>query len=146
MHAWRNPKFAAVLQRADLRVPDGIGVLWAACLQGKPLQERVTGSDGIYHICERAAQVGWRVYFLGAKPGVATGAAAALQQKYSGLIVTGAESGNPTDAEWPLIQQRLAGKNPNIPATLKDILDITIEGNVNGYQSKAKEALKALGK
>ncbi|MBK8048409.1 MAG: WecB/TagA/CpsF family glycosyltransferase [Anaerolineales bacterium] len=67
----RNPAFAAVLQRADLRVPDGVGVLWAARLFGQPLPERVTGSDGIYHITARAAARGWRVFFLGAAPGVA---------------------------------------------------------------------------
>lgn len=112
--AWRDPKFAAVLQRADLRVPDGIGVLWAARLQGTALPERVTGSDGIYRICERAAQAGWRVYFLGAAPGVATRTAAILQQKYPGLIVVGAESGNPTAAEWPAIQQRLVAAQPDL--------------------------------
>jgi N-acetylglucosaminyldiphosphoundecaprenol N-acetyl-beta-D-mannosaminyltransferase len=112
--AWRDPQFAATLQRADLRVPDGIGVLWAARLLGTHLQERVTGSDGIYRICERAAQAGWRVYFLGAGSGVAARAAVILQQKYPGLIVTGTESGNPTDAAWPTIQQRLAAAKPDI--------------------------------
>ncbi|MBI3869697.1 MAG: FHA domain-containing protein [Verrucomicrobia bacterium] len=56
-----------------------------------------------------------------------------------------AEAGKRFAKVYPLIQQRLSGKNPSIPATLKDILDITIEGNANGYYSKAKEALKALG-
>ena len=66
-----NPEFAAVLQRADLCVPDGVGLLLAAKLQRVQLHERVTGSDGIYRICERAAAQGWKVYFLGAAPGVA---------------------------------------------------------------------------
>ena len=109
-----DPHFAAVLQRADLRVPDGIGVLWAARLFGSPLRERVTGSDGIYRICERAAQTGASVYFLGAAPGVAEQAAAILQQRYAGLLVSGTYSGNPTAAEWPLIQQRLAAAQPDI--------------------------------
>ncbi|MFN3335548.1 MAG: WecB/TagA/CpsF family glycosyltransferase, partial [Caldilinea sp.] len=52
--ARRDPTFAAVLARADLCVPDGAGVLWAARRTGQPLRERVTGSDGIYRICERA--------------------------------------------------------------------------------------------
>jgi len=78
------------------------------------LQERVTGSDGIYRICEGAAQAGWRVYFLGAAPGVAARVAAILQQKYPGLMVAGSESGNPTAAEWPAIQQRLAAAQPDL--------------------------------
>ena len=102
------------MQRADLRVPDGIGVLWAARLFGTHLQERVTGSDGIQRICERAAQVGWRVFFLGAAPGVAAHVATLLQQRYPGLIIAGSESSNPTDTEWPLIQHRLAIAKPDI--------------------------------
>jgi len=109
-----DPNFAAVLQRADLRVPDGIGVLWAARLLGSPLGERVTGSDGIYRICERAAIAGWSVYFLGAAAGVAERAATILQQRYTGLIVRGTYSGDPTVAEWPLIQQQLAMAQPDI--------------------------------
>jgi len=112
--ARRNPAFAAVLQRADLRVPDGIGVLWAARLQGALLQERVTGSDGIYRICARAAQANWRVFFLGAAPGVAARAAVILQQKYPGLIVAGTESSNPQATEWLAIQQRLALAQPDL--------------------------------
>ena len=56
--ARRDPAFAAMLASADLRVPDGVGVLWAARLFGHPLRERVTGSDGIYRISERAAERG----------------------------------------------------------------------------------------
>ncbi len=40
--------------RADLRVPDGIGIVWAMRLQGVTQRERVTGSDGIYHIWAHA--------------------------------------------------------------------------------------------
>lgn len=96
-----NSAFAEVLQRADLRVPDGIGVLWAAGMLGTPLRERVTGSDGIFRIAERAAQRGWRVFFLGAAPGVALRTAERLRELYPGLIVAGAYDGSPSDDEWP---------------------------------------------
>ncbi len=109
-----DPAFAAVLQQADLRVPDGIGVLLAARLFGSPLRERVTGSDGIYRICERAAVAGWSVYFLGAAPGIAKRVATILQQRYVGLIVSGTHGGNPTAVEWPLIQQQLSIAQPDI--------------------------------
>jgi len=112
--AYRNPHFAAVLQRADLRVPDGVGVLWAARLFGTPLRERVTGSDGIDRICQRAATAGWSVYFLGAASGVADRVAAIMQQRYANLIVGGTHSGNPTNAEWLAIQQRLDLAQPAI--------------------------------
>lgn len=114
MHARRDPRFADTLQQADLCVPDGAGLLWAARRQGIVLKERVTGSDGIYHICERAAQKNWRVFFLGAAPGVAAETARRLQQQYPGLLVAGCDSGSPDEAEWPAIQAQLHEAKPDI--------------------------------
>ncbi|MEZ4615562.1 MAG: WecB/TagA/CpsF family glycosyltransferase [Caldilineaceae bacterium] len=114
MHARRDPTFAAVLRKADLVVADGGGLLWAARRQGVQLRERVTGSDGIYRICEQAAQAGWTVFFLGAAPGVADRAAQRLQLRYPGLQVAGVYSGSPAASDWPSIQARLDQTKPNI--------------------------------
>ena len=114
MHARRDPSFALTLQRAELCVPDGIGLLWAARRQGVLLHERVTGSDGIYHICEQAAELGWRLFLLGAAPGVAAAAAARLQTRYPALQVAGTYSGSPDDSEWPAIYQELQRAQPDI--------------------------------
>lgn len=112
--ARRDPAFAAVLARADLCVPDGAGVLWAARRARQPLRERVTGSDGIYRICERAAARGWRVFMLGAAPGVAERAAAVLAGRYPGLEVVGCYAGSPADEEWLAIRARLDASAPDI--------------------------------
>lgn len=112
--AQRHAEFARVLQCADLRVADGAGIVWAARLQGVRLPERITGSDGIYRICERAAQAGWRVFFLGAAPGVAQRTADALQRLYPGLTVAGTYAGSPQTRDWPLIAQRLADVRPDV--------------------------------
>ncbi len=113
--AQSNDAFAAVLRRADLRVPDGVGVLWAARLLGAaPLHERVTGSDGIYRIAERAAQHGWRVFFLGAGLDVAQQTAERLRALYPGLIVAGAYTGSPSDSDWPAIAAWLQSTQPDI--------------------------------
>lgn len=114
MEARRDPAFAAALDRADLRVPDGVGILLAARLLGHPLRERVTGSDGIYRIGQRAAVQGWRIFLLGAAPGVAERTAAILQERYAGLTVCGTYSGSPADAEWPPIQAMLAAAQPDV--------------------------------
>lgn len=112
--AQHDKHFAALLRRADLRVPDGVGVLWAANLLEAPLAERVTGSDGIYRIAERAAQRGWRVFFLGAAPGVAQRTAQRLREFYPGLVVVGAYDGDPSDAAWPSIGAWLHSTQPDI--------------------------------
>jgi N-acetylglucosaminyldiphosphoundecaprenol N-acetyl-beta-D-mannosaminyltransferase len=112
--AHREPGFGAVLRRADLRVPDGVGVLWAASLLGVPLRERVTGSDGIYRIAARAAARGWRVFFLGAAPGVAHATAEKLRALYPALIVAGAYDGSPQAADWQPIRAWLESTQPDI--------------------------------
>ncbi|MEM7530929.1 MAG: WecB/TagA/CpsF family glycosyltransferase [Chloroflexota bacterium] len=116
MEARRNPGFAAVLRRASLCVADGVGVVWAARRQGVHLRERVTGSDGIYRIAERAAhpQHQWHLYLLGAAPGVAEEAAQRLCQQYDGLQIVGAYGGNPTPDEWPEIARRLQVAQPDM--------------------------------
>ncbi|MFN8443236.1 MAG: WecB/TagA/CpsF family glycosyltransferase [Caldilineaceae bacterium] len=110
----RDPAFAAILAQADLCVPDGIGILWAARSKGVILAERVTGSDGIYRICEAAAQHHWSVYFLGAAPGVAEQTAKLLQSRYPGLCVCGWYSGSPSVEEWISIRIKLQAHAPDI--------------------------------
>lgn len=114
IEARRHPEFARVLAAADLCTPDGVGVLWAARLAGAPLGERVTGSDGIYRLCERAAAQEWRVFFLGAAPGVAQRAAAQLTRRYPGLRVAGTYGGSPAQDDWPQIRRRLAAARADL--------------------------------
>ncbi len=112
--AQRNPAFAAVLREADACVADGVGVAWAARRAGSPVPERITGSDGIYRLCAHAAVAGWRVYFLGAAPGVAEQAATILRTRYAGLQVAGTFSGSPAAADWVDIEQRLHAARPDL--------------------------------
>ena len=114
MTARGHSTFAQVLAAADLCTPDGVGVLWAARRAGVRLKERVTGSDGIHHICERAAAQGWRVFFLGAAPGIAERAAAELARLYPGLSVAGTHAGSPAPSDWPQIRQRLAAAQADL--------------------------------
>lgn len=82
-----------IIAQAALVTPDGSGLLWAANQLGRPLKERVTGIDLLEDIAGLAGRAGWRVYFLGAKPGYAQLAAEALKSRYPGLIVAGVENG-----------------------------------------------------
>jgi N-acetylglucosaminyldiphosphoundecaprenol N-acetyl-beta-D-mannosaminyltransferase len=81
------------LARADLAIPDGGGLLLAARLWGRPLREQVRGTDLAYRLIERAATRGYRVFLLGAAPGVADEAARRLRARYPGLDIAGAYAG-----------------------------------------------------
>ena len=105
MIARQDANFRYVVERADLAVPDGVGLLWAAKRRGTPLPERVTGSDGVPIIAERAAKEGWRVFLLGAGPGVAEKAAVVLKGRFPGLQIVGTYGGSPDPAEEATITE-----------------------------------------
>jgi N-acetylglucosaminyldiphosphoundecaprenol N-acetyl-beta-D-mannosaminyltransferase len=114
MKARRNRRFRMALQRVDLCIPDGIGVLWAARARGHPLPERVTGSDLVPHLSAEAAQRGWRVFYLGAAPGVAERTAAILQSKHPGLQVAGCYAGSPDPSEAETIVARVRASQADL--------------------------------
>lgn len=99
MAAQHNPGFAGVLNAADLAVPDGIGLIWAARWRRHPLPERVAGVDLVEHVAAVAARRGLRLYLLGAQPRVAADAAAILASRYPGLIIAGTYAGSPDPGE-----------------------------------------------
>jgi N-acetylglucosaminyldiphosphoundecaprenol N-acetyl-beta-D-mannosaminyltransferase len=87
--AAHDPLASALVSRADLAVPDGAPLLWAARVGRAPLPERVTGANLLQSLAEAAAVDGRSVYVLGGAAGVPDQAAAALQERYPGLRVAG---------------------------------------------------------
>lgn len=82
-----HSEFRAVLQRADLALADGVGLQFAAALQRRRFMMRVPGSELVYRLIPLAASRGWRLFFLGAKPGVAARAAAVLRARYPDIQI-----------------------------------------------------------
>jgi len=114
MTAQRDHAFFDLLNLADLVIPDGAGLLWAARYKGLRLAERVAGSDLIYRIAELAGQHGWRVFFLGAAEGVAHKASEALHARYPGLVVAGVFAGSPRPEDNADIVARVKAAQPDV--------------------------------
>jgi N-acetylglucosaminyldiphosphoundecaprenol N-acetyl-beta-D-mannosaminyltransferase len=114
MIARRDPVFRVVVERADLTPPDGVGLLIAARLRGEMLPERVTGSDGVPLIAERAAREGWRLFLLGAAEGVAQAAADELIRRNPGLQIAGVYAGSPAPDEEDALVARINAANADI--------------------------------
>ncbi len=114
MLARRDRAFRRVLERADLALPDGAGILWAARRLGQPLRERVTGVDTVWRLAALAARRGHRIFLLGAAEGVAERAARRLQRDHPDLIVGGTWSGSPVPREAEEIIARVRSARPDL--------------------------------
>jgi N-acetylglucosaminyldiphosphoundecaprenol N-acetyl-beta-D-mannosaminyltransferase len=84
-----NKRFYDILDRADMVVADGMSVVAASRLLGRPLPERIAGVDLVEELCREAACTGMTVYFLGGKPGAAEKAAANLRAEFPKLKIAG---------------------------------------------------------
>lgn len=93
IRAHEDGELFQILNRADLSLADGSGVVLASRFLKKPLPERVAGFDLITRLFEQGQTGDFSVYFLGGEPGVAHRAAAAVQKRYQGLQITGVHHG-----------------------------------------------------
>jgi len=82
-------RFRAVLQQAAIVVADGMSIVAASRLLGRPLPERIAGVDLVVELCREAASTRLRVYFLGGRPCAAKKAADNLKARFVGLKVAG---------------------------------------------------------
>jgi N-acetylglucosaminyldiphosphoundecaprenol N-acetyl-beta-D-mannosaminyltransferase len=101
MRARADHQFARVLESADLCLADGNGVVWAARRQGCTIRAPVTGVDLIPPLAALCARRHFRLFLLGAAPGVAAELASRLLAAQPELEVA-AHSGSPdpsSDAE-----------------------------------------------
>jgi N-acetylglucosaminyldiphosphoundecaprenol N-acetyl-beta-D-mannosaminyltransferase len=76
---------ASCLARADLVLPDGVGLRVAAKLLGVALRHNVNGTDLLPMLCARAAAEGLPLALVGSAPGVAATCAERLQKAHAGL-------------------------------------------------------------
>lgn len=93
MKARSDPELKQILNRADVKVADGIGLVLAARILQKPLHCRVPGYELMQELLKKAAANNYSVYFLGAEPGIAGKAAARIKQKYPRIDISGCHHG-----------------------------------------------------
>ncbi|OGB74529.1 hypothetical protein A2V68_02880 [candidate division Kazan bacterium RBG_13_50_9] len=138
MQALGDGRFREVINRADLSLADGVGVLWAAKFLSIPisrfcglaylqawvqmvlsgigiilcprsltsvLPERITGVDMVWEISKLASERGFKVFLLGAAPGVAYEVSRKLQMLYPKLLVVDVMAGPPYEPEAEVIRR-----------------------------------------
>lgn len=91
--AQHDPALREIINQCHLINADGMPVVWASRLLGKPLKERVAGIDLFEALMQRAAERGWRVYLLGAKEEVVLRVRQLFESRFPALVVAGHRNG-----------------------------------------------------
>ncbi|WEK53936.1 MAG: WecB/TagA/CpsF family glycosyltransferase [Candidatus Cohnella colombiensis] len=109
-----NPGFHRALATADLVVPDGAGVVWAARHVKQPVKERVAGFDLMHELLSEGDKRGWSVYLLGTSADTLNAASANLQKKFPGVRFVGQRDGYFTDQEDGAVIASIREANPDM--------------------------------
>ncbi len=115
MLAKQNKDFLETIKKADLVVPDGIGVVIGSRIQkGERLPERVAGYDLVQNTMKRAVKEGYKYYFFGSKPDVAEEAAEKMRATYPGIQIVGTRDGYFQKEDEPSIIEDINASGANI--------------------------------
>lgn len=109
-----DPVFRRLLENAALITPDSAGVVWAMGRAGFAGQRRVSGVEIADRLIARSAETGYRVFFLGAAPGVAELAAERMRLKHPGCNIVGARHGYFPPDDDALVAREVADAKPDI--------------------------------
>jgi N-acetylglucosaminyldiphosphoundecaprenol N-acetyl-beta-D-mannosaminyltransferase len=93
MAARRDPALSGLINRFDLVLADGWGVVYGARLLGVAVPDRLANDDVGPDLFRLSAERGWRTFLFGSEPGVAEQAAASLTRQLPGLPVSGTRHG-----------------------------------------------------
>lgn len=145
MMAQQDKELASILTAADVVVPDGAGVVWAARHQGLPMPERVAGFDLTQRLLALSAEKGYKVYMFGGAPGIADQARLAAEKKYPNLKIVGVRDGYFMETDVESIIDEIHSAQPDILLVAlgvpkqekwisqhKDILNVPLSMGVGG--------------
>ena len=82
-----------LLNKADLIIPDGIGLIYGSRIKKKPLKERVTGFDTSMKLLDIADENSYSIFLLGGKEGVSKIAAENIEKDYPNIKIAGYQHG-----------------------------------------------------
>lgn len=110
----RDPQLREGIAQCELVTADGQPVVWASRLLGDPLPERVAGIDLMERLLALAAEKGYRIYVLGARPEILELATERMRAEFPQLQLAGCRDGYYDDADEPEIAGAIAEARADI--------------------------------
>lgn len=129
LSAQKDGELKAILNRADIAVPDGFGLILASYYLKTPLGDRITGVDLMLEICKIAEGGKKSIFLFGGEEGIVEKTAKVLKEKFINLKISDALNGGKID-ENNLVDNDLLQK---INQTKPDIIFVALGG---GKQEK----------
>ncbi|NLK64502.1 MAG: WecB/TagA/CpsF family glycosyltransferase [Tissierellia bacterium] len=93
MMCQKDEEFLNLINKSDINVPDGVGLIYAGKIKKHPLKEKVAGYDLSINLLKMADEKGLKLYVVGGRPGVAEAAMKNVQNTYPGIKIVGARHG-----------------------------------------------------
>lgn len=112
--ASRDPDLRRIVNECALVNADGMPVVWASRLLGKPLKERVAGIDLFEALMRRAGEKGWRVFLLGAREEVVSAVADTYRRRYPDLAIAGWRNGYWTIDEEAQVAEQVRASGADV--------------------------------
>lgn len=97
VEAWDNRQFGRCLNKSDLNLIDGIGVVWWLKLKRKIQVKRVSGVDYAWQLLTFLSQHKGRLFLLGASDEVNKKVVKVVKSEFPGLTVMGESGGIVSD-------------------------------------------------
>jgi len=110
-YALKNPEFAEILKKADLSVPDGVGIKIGLKIKGVSTQ-RIAGIEFSHKLIEECEKNNFSIALVGAKPHILQKTAENLKKEFKNLNIVYTQDGyfnNVNDVYWGLGE-----KNPQL--------------------------------
>lgn len=107
MTARKDAIIAEFLRRADLRVPDGIGVVAAAKILYGIKLERVPGVELMEAICRESGRRGVKIFLYGAREEVNAEAVEKLKERYPDIVIAGRQNGYLPEDQFDELVERI---------------------------------------
>lgn len=116
--AYNRPWLRDFLNKAQVVLCDGAGVMLGARLLNHFIPERITYADWMWQFGDFVESEEFSLFFLGARPGVAAAAAQAMQERFPRLKIAGTHHGyfdkTPGSAENEAVIQQINTLKPNV--------------------------------
>ena len=97
----KDPQLLETFKNADLLLPDGVGIVWAARILYGAKLDRVTGAEFFFDICDLAAKEKCGIFIYGAKEETNEKATNILRKQFKDLKIAGRSNGYVSQSDMP---------------------------------------------